>query len=140
MAQYRTLLATFLLASLAVLTLGCGGMSNPSNRVLQSMVIMPANVDAQTFSKGQVQFAATGTFSKAPSPDQVTFQAPYSGSWSLMGAGAGTIATVSPTGLAQCVPGAAGTVTVNASASSNAATGTGATSTMVSSTTTMTCP
>jgi hypothetical protein len=57
-----------------------------------------------------------------------------------MGAGAANIATISSTGLAQCVPGASGIVTIEASASANAASGTGATGVARTATTTLTCP
>jgi hypothetical protein len=136
----RTVLATFFLAALVLQTLGCGSSANMnSNRVLQSMVITPANADAQTFPNGQVQFTATGTFSEAPSPAQITFQDPYTGTWAVMGTGAASIATISQTGLAQCVPGAAGKVTVMATVSSNSANGP-AMSTAVTASTTLTCP
>jgi hypothetical protein len=137
MTKFRTLLSILFLAALALETLGCG--SSNSNRVLQSMAITPANADAKDFANGQVQFTATGTFNKVPSPAQVTFQPPYTGTWSLMGAGAANIATISQAGLAQCIPGAAGVVTVSAVASSNSATGP-AMSTAVTGSTTLTCP
>jgi hypothetical protein len=137
MTKFRTLLSILFLAALALETLGCG--SSNSKRVLQSMAITPANADAKDFANGQVQFTATGTFNKAPSPDQVTFQPPYTGTWALMGTGAANIATISQAGLAQCIPGAAGAVTVSAVASSNSATGP-AMSTAVTGSTTLTCP
>ena len=144
MSKYRLVLSSCLLAVLtivlAIATVGCGSSAMTSNRVLQSMVLAPANADAMNFPNGQVQFLATGTFSKTPSPAQVTFQPPYTGSWSLMGTSASSIATISPTGLAQCILGAAGTVTVNAIVSANAAMGTGATSVAVQGSTTLTCP
>ncbi len=139
MTKFRTLLSLLFLATLALETLGCGSSSMNSNRVLQSMAITPANQHAQNFPNGQVQFTATGTFNKAPSPAQVTFQPPYTGSWALMGAGAANIATISQSGLAQCIAGAAGTVTVSAVASSNSARGP-AMSTAVTGSTTLTCP
>jgi hypothetical protein len=58
----------------------------------------------------------------------------------LIGAGSAAIATISTTGLAQCVPGASGSVIVSAAASANAATGTGATGIAVQGSTTLTCP
>ena len=139
MTKFRTLLSLLFVAALALETLGCGSSNMNSNRVLQSMAITPANADAQNFPNGQVQFTATGTFNKAPSPAQVTFQPPYTGTWSLMGASAANIATISQAGLAQCIAGVAGTVTVSAVASSNSATGP-AMSTAVTGSTTLTCP
>jgi hypothetical protein len=99
------------LAVTVLITLGCGSSDMNPNRVLQTMVMAPVNPDAQNFPNGQVQFTATGTFRKTPS------------GWTLMGAGAASIATIRQTGLAQCVARAAGTVTVQASASANAANG-----------------
>ena len=140
MTKYRIFAAIFL-AGVALQALGCGsGSMMNSNRVLQSMTISPAMADAQNFANGRVQFTATGVFNKPPSPQQVTFQPPFSGGWSLTATGAQPVATMSATGLAQCVPGAVGTETVVASASANAAMGTGATGVMVQASTTLTCP
>jgi hypothetical protein len=140
MTKYRIFAAVFLVA-VALLALGCGssGMLN-SNRVLESMTISPTIPDAQNFANGQVQFTATGTFSKPPSPQQVTFQPPYSGGWSLLATSGPLPATISQTGLAQCMPGATGTAFVVATASANAAMGTGATGVAVQATATLTCP
>jgi hypothetical protein len=92
--------------------------SMTQNRMLQSMTVSPSNANAAGSPGGKVQFKATGTFSQPPSPDVVTFVAPYSGSWSVSNL---DVATISPTGLAQCVPGASGTVDVIAVASANSA-------------------
>jgi hypothetical protein len=89
-----------------------------SMRVLQSMTVSPATADAAKSPGGKVQFTASGTFSQPPSPAVVPFVAPYSGSWSVSNP---KIATISPSGLAQCVPGASGTVDVKAIASANSA-------------------
>lgn len=139
MTKHRLVLLSCFLTVLTLQMLGCGGSNMNSNRVLQSMVITPANADAQNFSNGQVQFTATGTFSQAPSPAKVTFQSPYTGTWSLMGSGAGSVATIDQTGLAQCIPGAAGKVTVSAIVSANS-TNAPAMSIAVTATTTLTCP
>ena len=121
----------------AIATVGCSSMNSMANRVLQSMVISPATADAQASPSGQVQFSAMGTFSKPPSPAPVPFVAPYSGSWATSDL---SVATIDQNGLAQCVPGAAGTVTISAIASSNAGMGTQNTSTAVSGTARLTCP
>jgi hypothetical protein len=97
---------------------GCGMNSMAPSRVLQSMTVSPAIADAAHSPDGKVQFKASGTFSQPPSPDVVTFVAPYSGSWSVSNL---DIATISPSGLAQCVPGGSGTVDVIAVASANSA-------------------
>jgi hypothetical protein len=112
-------------------------MNSMSNRVLQSMVVSPATADARNSPSGQVQFSAMGTFSKAPSPAPVPFVAPYSGSWATSDL---NVATIDQHGLAMCVAGASGTVTITAIASSNAGVGTQNTSTAVSGTAKLTCP
>ncbi|HEV2115858.1 MAG TPA: hypothetical protein VGR48_07525 [Terriglobales bacterium] len=127
------LLAVVVIAALSV---GCSAM-NSSNRVLQSIAVTPANADAQGSAMGQVQFTATGTFSKPPSPALVPFVDPYSGSWMVSNT---KIASISQNGMAQCVSGASGTVTVTAIASSNSAMGMGQMSTAVSGTAKLTCP
>lgn len=108
------------LAAISIATIGCGSMNSTSNRVLQSMTLTPANADAQS-SQGQVQFTATGVFSKAPSPATVPFVSPYTGTWASSNT---NIATITQTGLAQCLVGAAGTVTISAIASTNSGQGT----------------
>lgn len=117
--------------------LGCGSMYSSSNRVLQSIMITPANADAQNFTMGQVQFTATGTFSQPPSPATIPFQPPYTGTWASSNL---KIATVSQSGLAQCMAGGAGQVTISAIVSSNSATGGGQMSTAVTGKATLTCP
>jgi hypothetical protein len=111
-------------------------MNSMSNRVLQSITVSPAIADAAHSSDGKVQFKASGTFSEPPSPDVVTFVAPYSGSWAVSNL---QVATISPSGLAQCVAGASGTVNVFAVASANSAPP-GAMSIAVRGTAKLTCP
>lgn len=121
-------------AALSIVAGGCG--STPmGNRVLLSMSISPAAGDASMSPARQVQFTATGSFSRPPSPDTVPFVAPYSGTWTVSNQ---KVATITQTGLATCVPGASGTVTVSAIASSNSA-GPGAMSTAVTGTAKLTC-
>ena len=93
-------------------TLGCGGMSNSSPRILQSINVTPATADAQNFPNGQVQFGATGNFSAPPTPvTPLTV--------SIWTSSAPAVATVDPnSGVAQCVPGAAGNATIAAKAPS----------------------
>jgi|SRR5437899_2467722 len=134
----RKILATVLFAAALVLeTVGCGMSS--SNRVLQSIAVNPATADAQNFPNGQVQFTATGTFSKPPSPSPVTFVAPYSGQWFVDPAFATIVGTGTGTATFQCVAGASGTTTVRATASANSALGTQM-SIAVNGTATLTCP
>jgi hypothetical protein len=136
-SKIPTTLSVCLLAAFATTVIGCSSMNSMSNRVLQSMVISPANGDAQNSPSGQVQFSAMGTFSRAPSPAPVPFVAPYSGSWATSDL---NIATIDQHGLAMCVAGASGTVTITATASSNAGMGTQNTSIAVSGTAKLTCP
>jgi hypothetical protein len=136
--RHRNLLIICFVTTLTYQTLGCG-TSSSSNRVLQSIAVTPATADAQS-SNGQVQFTATGTFSKAPSSAPVTFAAPYSGSWSADPTMATLVGTGTGTATFQCVAGVSSVVTIKATASTNAATGTGATSTAVSGTASLTCP
>ncbi|MGH9516274.1 MAG: hypothetical protein ACRD3P_11425 [Terriglobales bacterium] len=132
-----TILSVCLLAAFAITSIGCSSMNSMSNRVLKSMVLSPATADAQTSASGQVQYTAMGTFSMAPSPAPVPFVAPYSGSWATSDL---NVATIDQHGLAVCVAGASGTVTITAIASSNAGMGTQNTSTAVSGTAKLTCP
>lgn len=103
-----TLFAAFILI-LAWIVTGCG-----SSRHLRSVTVSPVSADAQNFAGGKVQFTATGTFSKPPSPVPIT----QSATWCVgmnTGRCAGNInpgATVSPSGVAQCEPLFAGTVTI----------------------------
>ena len=84
-------------------SLSCG-MSNP--RTLKSVSVAPAMADAKDFPSGQVQFTATGVFTKPPSP--VT---PLPVAWQSRNV---AIATIDETGgLARCVPGQSGSVTIS---------------------------
>ena len=90
-----------LVLTLLLTTLACGDA-----RTLQSVNVMPAVANAQNFPNGQVSFTATGTFSKPPSPQQLTSQ---DVTWCVgvtPGACAGNIAvlaTVNPNGVASCL-------------------------------------
>jgi hypothetical protein len=107
------LMVPILVLSLAVVATGCG--SN-SPRSLQSVVANPASADAQTFPNGKVQFTPTGIFDKVPT--RVTplplCSAPNSGAtcitaWSTSDA---RIATIDQSGVASCLPGQSGPVTI----------------------------
>jgi hypothetical protein len=139
MAKLESLSVCLALISVTALGLalnGCGMNSMSSNRVLQSMTVSPAIANAASSPDGKVQFKAAGTFSKPPSPDVVTFVAPYSGSWEVSNP---AVATISQSGLAQCVAGASGAVDVIAIASANSA-GPGAMSIAVRGMAKLTCP
>jgi hypothetical protein len=129
MALFKVWLpTTLLLAGIALVASGCG---TGSPRLLQSISVTPASADAHSFPNGQVQFTAVGAYSRPPSPSPIT----QSG-WSLSDA---TIATISPSGLAQCEPGAVGAVTVKAS-TSGPCSGTGCTAVLISATAQLSCP
>jgi len=139
MAKLRILylFQSSLVLSLIALT-GCGATNNMmmnQNRMLMSMTVAPAAANGMNFAMGQVQFTAMGTFSRPPSPAQVTFMAPFSGSWQVSDM---NIATINQNGMAQCMH--TGTVTVTAMASTNSTSMPGAMSMMVSATATLTCP
>ena len=108
----------FLLLPLTTLGIvGCG-----SSRQLQSVTISPASADAQNFPNGQVSFTATGTFSKKPSPQKLTSKDVTWCGGSSSGVCVGNInpgVTVDPNGLAQCLPGFTGTVTILAGTESS---------------------
>lgn len=137
--RYSSPISLFILSiGAAILAISsCGGGSMNTNRMLLSMTISPAAADAQQSPNGQVMFMATGTFSQPPSPAMVTFVAPFSGSWSVSNS---NIATIDQNGMAQCISGQSGIVTVTAIASSNSAVGPGAMSTAVTAKATLTCP
>jgi outer membrane lipoprotein SlyB len=87
--------------------LGCG------NSKLTSVSLNPAVADAHNFPGGQVQYTATGTYSSSSKVVRLTNVTWCIGS--TTGACNGNIATsasVDGHGLAQCLPGATGTVTV----------------------------
>lgn len=124
----------YAVAALGLVAAGCG-TSDTSSRVLESISVTPATASA--LSGGQVQFTATGSFSKPPSPPQVAFVAPYSGGWQTSDP---SITTIDEAGMAQCAAGAAGTVTVIAEASANKSSGPAAMSVGVRGTAQLTCP
>lgn len=133
-----SLIALASLAVLALQALGCGSNNN-TTRSLQSVSVTPAIATAHNFPNGHVQFTATGTFTKAPSPAVLTFQPPYSGSFNIdltvvkiVSKGTGTITV-------QCVQGASGKTTISAVACRNA-TGTGITCTFDSGSAELSCP
>jgi hypothetical protein len=114
-----TRLASFstrcLLLSAALLLLGCG-----TSRRLQNVSISPPAADAKDFPSGQVQFVATGTFTKAPSPATLTSQEvtwcvgertdvlnPTAG---MCVGNIAPIATVDQNGLARCATSSQGSV------------------------------
>jgi hypothetical protein len=111
--------STGLLLVLSFVALNCG-----SGRHLQSVTLQPSVATAQN---GQMQFAATGTFSKPPSPTALTSKdvtwcvgeqtsAPNASSNSCVG-NVNSFATVDQNGLATCSPTIHGTGYILAGAS-----------------------
>ena len=99
---------------LPLITFGIVGCA--SSRQLQSVTLSPASADAQNFPNGQVSFTATGAFTKAPSPVQLTSKDVMWCAGSSGGMCVGNInpgVTVDQNGLAQCLPGFAGTATIS---------------------------
>ena len=108
MTRYALLLSCLLLLLLSTVT--CG-----NNRQLQTVSLNPTAADAHNFPNGQVSFAATGAFSKPPSPVPLTSKDVGWCVGTSGGACAGNIntgATVNQNGVAQCVTGFSGTVTI----------------------------
>jgi hypothetical protein len=136
--QARAGLYVFATLFLAFETVACGGGSDP-NRVLQSIAVTPPTADAQNFPNGKVQFTATGTFTQPPSSAPFPFTDPYGGSWQLSES-MQSVATITQTGVAQCRPGASGTVTVEAMAEPGTCHGTQCTSPVIVGNATLTCP
>jgi hypothetical protein len=102
MKRYGPQFFLFLLVLAAAITLACG--SSPG-RMLESVTLSPTQADAQNFPGGLVQFTATGTYTKPPSPVM-----PLPASWGACDASGNstTQVSVSATGLAQCATGASG--------------------------------
>ena len=129
MARIKVLVpTTLLLAGVALVSSACG---NESPRLLQSVSVTPAAADAQSYPDGQVQFTPMGNYSQPPSPSALT-----QAGWSLSDS---NIATLSQSGLAQCIAGASGVVTVKASVSAPCS-GTGCTAALLSGTAQLSCP
>ena len=131
---HRTLL--WMAISLSFLAmLGCG------NSKLTSVNLSPTAADAQNFPSGQVQFTATGTYSNSSKVVSLT-----SVTWcigSTTGSCNGNIATsasVNGSGLAQCLPGQTGTVTVIAGSGGSQSNPDGGHQLTVFGTAQLTCP
>jgi hypothetical protein len=87
-------------------------MSASNTRVLTTVEVSPAAADAQNFPNGNVHFVATGNFTAPPTPVKPL-------TVSIWTSSTPSIATVDPnSGVAQCVSGASGTVTITARAPS----------------------
>ena len=129
MGRFKLPLPTaLLLTGMSLLTSGCGS-DNP--RLLQSISVSPASADAHSFPDGQVQFMVIGIYSQPPSPSPTT-----ASQWFLSEP---NLATISQSGVAQCIPGASGVVTVKAIVPAPCR-GTGCTSAIFSGTAQLSCP
>jgi hypothetical protein len=82
---------------------GCGS----SSRQLQSISITSASANTQVPANGQVQFVATGHYNRAPST-----LSPLPALWVIYPPKGAAGASITQTGLAQCVTGAASSFSV----------------------------
>jgi hypothetical protein len=117
MTRFGSCLPLLLLPLIAFGIVGCGG-----SRKLQSVALTPASADAEDFLNGQVSFVATGTFSKPPSPAQLTSKDVMWCTGSSDGVCVGNAipgATVDQNGLAQCSPNFTGIATILAGTASS---------------------
>jgi hypothetical protein len=99
-----------ILLAATLFSFGCGG-----SRQLQSVTISLATADARNSPNGQVQFTATGTFSKPPSPQPLAATDVVWCAGASNGLCVGNInpgISVSRNGLAECVPNFSGTATI----------------------------
>jgi hypothetical protein len=103
MPRHGYLLWIVLLVLAASITLACG--SNPQ-RQIESLTVSPSSADAP-----QVQFTATGTYTRPP----VTVS-PLQANWVVVDVTGhqATEVSISTSGLAQCASGASGVYTVGA--------------------------
>jgi hypothetical protein len=135
----RPVLLLFPIALLALPLISCNSVNPNSGRVLTAITVTPTAADAVNSPNGQVTFTATGQFSLPPLSGPVTFQSPYSGSFSVANPLNQTIANVVATGTGtvtvQCVSNVTGSVEVVASASAN-----NGTQTIVTGQGMLTCP
>jgi hypothetical protein len=138
LASHLSLLA-FLISLLALPLISCNSVNTNSGRVLTAITVTPTTADALNSPNGKVTFTATGRFSLPPLSGPVTFQSPYSGSFSVANPSNQTIANVVASGTGtvtvQCVWKVTGSVEVIASASAN-----NGTQTLVTGQGTLTCP
>ena len=90
----------------------CKAVPASSNASLpQSMILCPAEADAENYPDGQVPFVAIGAYSTQPSP-----ATPVKPFWGVCYQNAPTSGvTISSSGVAQCASGASGTYDVFAS-------------------------
>ena len=135
----RPSLLAFLIPLLALLVISYNSVNPNSDRVLTAITVAPTAADAVNSPNGQVTFTATGQFSLPPLSGPVTFQSPYSGSFSVANPYNQTIANVAANGtgtvIVQCVSNVTGSVEIIASASAN-----DGTQTVVTGQGTLTCP
>jgi hypothetical protein len=109
MTRFACLSTTSLALLAALVASSCGG-----GRQLKSVTLSPASADA---NNGQVQFTATGTFSKPPSPSPLTSKDVTWCAGLTAGQCPGNVnpgATVDQNGVAQCLPGFVGTTNIMA--------------------------
>ena len=102
-------LRSILLVASLLTGFGCG------DNQLRSVTVSPTAADAKNFANGQVQFSAMGTFSDSSKPRPLNSQQITWCVGTSAGACAGNVnsgATVTPNGVAACVPTFSGTATI----------------------------
>ena len=124
---------------IALPLISCNSVNPNSGRILTAITVTPTAANAVNYPNGQVTFTSTGRFSLPPLSGPVTFESPYSGSFSVANPSNQTIANVVATGTGtvtvQCVANGSASVEVVASASAN-----NGTQTVVTGQGTLTCP
>lgn len=103
-------LRSILLFTSVLISFGCGSGSQ-----LRSVSVSPSAADAKNFANGQVQFSAVGTFNNSSMPqplnnNQITWCVGTSAGICAGNINAGV--TVTPNGVAACVPTFSGTATI----------------------------
>lgn len=101
--------STFCAVVLLTLSLSLLACGNSAPQQLQSAAVTPATAIASNFPNGMVQFTATGSFDRPPSPKVLN-----PAMWILQPSSAypQDAVSVSASGVAQCKAGFAGTVTI----------------------------
>ena len=121
-------------AMLVMIGLGCGSHLN-------SVSLSPAVADAQNFPNGQVQFSATGTYGSSSKPVPATNLTWCIGTTNgSCNGNIVSVASVTGSGVAQCLPGAAGTATILAGSGGHAGMPDGGSTLAVFGTAQLTCP
>ena len=134
MTKLALALWSVVLFALALSLLACG---NSPPRQLVSATVTPATATASSFPNGMVQFTATGTFDRPPSP---TVLNPAFWQVEPSVADPADAVSISANGVAQCNAGFVGTVTIQGGGEVCPAHGISAPCRFVSGNAKLTCP